>query len=43
MFVDAIRIRMPIFGKIWIKYQVAQFCAHALHPADGRPAAGAVA
>jgi type IV pilus assembly protein PilC len=23
--VDAIRIRMPIAGKIWVKYQVAQF------------------
>jgi type IV pilus assembly protein PilC len=23
--VDAIRIRMPIVGKIWVKYQVAQF------------------
>jgi len=24
-FVDAVRIRLPIFGKIWLKYQVALF------------------
>ena len=24
-FVDAFRIRMPVFGKIWLKYQVALF------------------
>jgi type IV pilus assembly protein PilC len=24
-FTDAVRIRMPIFGKIWLKYQVALF------------------
>jgi type IV pilus assembly protein PilC len=24
-FIDAFRIRMPIFGKIWLKYQVALF------------------
>jgi type IV pilus assembly protein PilC len=24
-FVDGVRIRMPVFGKIWLKYQVALF------------------
>jgi len=23
--IDSVRIRMPIFGKIWLKYQVAMF------------------
>ena len=34
---------MPIFGKIWLKYQVALFCAHAFDAAHRRPAAGAFA
>jgi len=42
-FMDGFRIRLPIFGKIWLKYQVALLCAHACHAADGRAAAGAVA
>lgn len=24
-FVDAVRVKMPVFGKIWLKYQVALF------------------
>jgi type IV pilus assembly protein PilC len=42
-FIDGVRVRLPIFGKIWLKYQVALVCAHAFHAADGRIAAGAFA
>ena len=42
-FVDGFRVGLPVFGKIWLKYQVALFCAHAFHAADRRIAAGAVA
>jgi type IV pilus assembly protein PilC len=24
-FIDGVRVRLPVFGKIWLKYQVAQF------------------
>ena len=42
-FVDGVRIGLPVFGKIWLKYQVALFCAHAFHAAHRRIAAGALA
>jgi len=39
--IDGVRIGLPVFGKIWLKYQVALFGAHALDTADRRIAAGA--
>ena len=41
--IDAVRVRMPVFGNIWLKYQVALFRQNALDPAHRRPAAGSIA
>ncbi len=40
---DRIKLGTPMLGEIWLKYQVAVFCAHAVDAAVRRIVAGPVA